>query len=826
MMTVETADAFLDLAVRSGLLSPETLAPYYAAEPPGNPTDPPARRLAGLLVREGLLTAFQATQLIRGRHRGFFLTEKYKLLDLLGVGGMGKVFLCEHLLLQRLVAVKILSGAGESAPAPGAVERFYREARAVAALDSAYVVKVHDVDAARGQPFMVMEYVDGADLHRITTAVGPLPVGTAAEYTRQAALGLAAAHAAGLVHRDVKPGNILADRTGAVKLLDLGLARFFDDAGRNQNLTARFDSEGVLGTADFISPEQITSTSAADIRSDLYSLGCTLYFLLIGKGIFDEGSATQKLMWHQFREPPPVTARGDVPDGLAAVVNRLLAKKPADRYQTPVEVAEALTPFAAARSAPPPPSVLPKVRPESYRLGLSRLPPPSGSGLAALESVPHGPAPRTPTAPMSHPPKGSTDGSRTQRTQPIDRPAPEPAPTPTPTAPLPPPRPPARRRWPLAVGVAALVGIAVGLAAAFGPFDREKAGPQLPQPLPQVGPQALQPGPGPTPPVAGGVIKAGGSTFVGPMVARWAELYQAQSGVKIEYDGVGSGKGQEGALTGKYRFGCSEAPLDDAQLAAAKSAGKEVRHIPLVLGAVVPTYNVPGLPPRTRLRFTGGVLADIFLGKIDRWNDPQIGANNPGLKDALPDLPIKVVHRSDKSGTTAIWTDYLSEVSADWRVGPGKGTVVKWPVGEGASGSTGVTDKVNRTTGALGYVELSNAIQDGLPFGEVRNKSGKYIVPSLASVTAAAAGHAERIPDDMRYSLVDSPGDESYPICGTAWAILVFPAGREADQEVLAFLEWAAHAGQAHVTDLRYAPLPAALQLRLDGMFYRLKAKP
>jgi phosphate transport system substrate-binding protein len=156
------------------------------------------------------------------------------------------------------------------------------------------------------------------------------------------------------------------------------------------------------------------------------------------------------------------------------------------------------------------------------------------------------------------------------------------------------------------------------------------------------------------------------------MMTRWAELYEAKAGVKFAYEGVGSGKGIDGALSGKYTLGCMDAFLTDAQLAAAKAAGKEVRHVPLVLGAVVPTHNVPGLPPGTRLRFTGAVLAEIFLGKVNRWNDPVLRANNPDLADRLPDLPIRVVHRSDASGTTAIWTEYLSAVSADWRAGPGR----------------------------------------------------------------------------------------------------------------------------------------------------------
>lgn len=818
MPAVDTATDFLDLVVRSGLLPPDVVAPYHVADPPGKPDDSPARRLAAQLVRDRLLTASQAGQLLRGKHRGFFLTEKYKLLDLLGVGGMGKVFLCEHLLLHRLVAVKVLVTSGNAAPSAGGVERFYREARAVAALDSPYVVKVHDIDTARGQPFMVMEYVDGPDLHRITTAAGSVPLPVAAEYTRQAALGLQAAHEAGLVHRDIKPGNVLVDRSGAVKLLDLGLARFYADVSRNKNLTARYEADGVLGTADFMSPEQITNTSEVDIRSDLYSLGCTLYFLLTGRHVFDEGTTPQKLIWHQFREAPkPSSVKPDVPPEMDAVTAKLMAKNPAARYQTPAELAAALAPFCVGGPFPPPAEVLPKIPPSDYKLGLSLGPPPSGSGPSVYDSV----APSGDLSSPITPPRAAdraTDGMGRMSTPPLSAPRGPITPASLPVL-TPPPPPPAPRRtptWVPAVGGALVTVIAV---FAFIGWPGQRPGSQS-----QPAPDPVTPLP---PPAAftGKVVKAGGSTFVAPMMTRWAELYEAKAGVKIAYESVGSGKGVEGVLAGGYAVGLTDAPLTDAQIAAARAAGKAVRHVPLVLGAVVPAHNIPGLPREARIRFTGPILAEIYLGRITRWNDERIVANNPGLIDVLTDVEIEVVYRSDASGTTDIWTDYLSTVSAAWKAGPGKGTTVRWPVGEGAAKTVGVAQLVNRTPGAIGYVELSNAMQDGLTFGEVRNKAGQYVVASLGGVTAAAAKANDRIPDDMRFSLVNADGDDAYPICGTTWAVLVYPAAGVPDPEAVAFLEWAAHAGQAHAAGLRYAPLPGPLQLRLDGVFYRLRAK-
>ena len=325
MTTPPTTLDFFGLIERSGLLALDRLAPYRVR----SGQEPQSSELiARQLIRDRLLTPFQARILLRGKFKGFFISDKYKILDQLGEGGMGRVLLCEHLVLHKLVAVKLLNATASAAP--GATERFLREARAAAAVDHPNIVRVFDVDRAGTTPFMVLEYVDGMNLHQLVTTHGPFSVARAVEYTRQAAVGLHAAHLAGLIHRDIKPGNLLLNRPGIIKVLDLGLARFMQDAGRNDNLTARFDDNSILGTADFIAPEQTMNSSNVDIRADIYSLGHTFYFLLTGKMSFGEGNAAQKLIWHQLRQPEPVSSvRAGVPLAVQNVLVRMIQKKPA-----------------------------------------------------------------------------------------------------------------------------------------------------------------------------------------------------------------------------------------------------------------------------------------------------------------------------------------------------------------------------------------------------------------------------------------------------------------------------------------------------------------
>ena len=254
-----------------------------------------------MLVHEGVLTHFQAKQFLDGKWRGFSI-GKYKVLERLGSGGMGSVYLCEHKLMRRRVAVKVLPTA--KAEDPASLERFYREARAVAALDHPNIVRAYDIDQVEKLHFLVMEYVDGASLQEIVKRAGPLDALRAAHYIRQSALGLQHAHeTAGLVHRDIKPANILVDRTGIVKILDMGLARFFND--EEDVLTKKYD-ESVLGTADYLAPEQALDSHSVDIRADIYSLGATFYFCLTGRTPFHEGTVAQKLIWHQTRQPKPI----------------------------------------------------------------------------------------------------------------------------------------------------------------------------------------------------------------------------------------------------------------------------------------------------------------------------------------------------------------------------------------------------------------------------------------------------------------------------------------------------------------------------------------
>lgn len=354
-----TIDGLLALGYKSGLLDPETIALEQDSWRQAGEEPQTAKDLADALIRSGHLTRFQAEKLLTGKWRGFIIAGKYRLLERLGAGGMGHVYLCEHIVMGRRVALKVLPlGQAED---PASLARFYREARAVARLDHPNIVRAHDIDHEDKLHFIVMEHVDGCNLHDLVRRNGTLTWLRAAHYIRQAALGLEHAHEAGLVHRDIKPGNLLLDRQGVVKVLDMGLARFFHED------TAAFIKEYevgyIIGTADYVAPEQIVD-SRVDIRADVYSLGGTFYYLLVGKSPFQDGSNAQKMIWHQVRQPRSLRVlRPDVPEGLVRVVERMMAKEPARRYQTPAEVADALELFTREPVEPPtdaelPPSVL------------------------------------------------------------------------------------------------------------------------------------------------------------------------------------------------------------------------------------------------------------------------------------------------------------------------------------------------------------------------------------------------------------------------------------------------------------------------------------
>ncbi|QDU38155.1 Serine/threonine-protein kinase PknB [Maioricimonas rarisocia] len=326
-------DSFVAVVRRSGLIEGSRLDSLLDEFRDKAPDRTEAQMFAAFLVRNKKLTAWQAEKLLHGKHKGFFL-GKYKLLRLLGKGGMSSVYLAEHVLMRRRCAIKVLPA--KRVNDASYLGRFHREAQAVAALDHPNIVRAYDVDSESDSRmeihFLVMEYVEGKSLLEIILDDGPLRPIEAAEIMRQAAMGLHHAHNAGLVHRDIKPGNLLVDTHGIVKLLDLGLARFFD--GEEESLTIQHD-EKVLGTADYLAPEQAIDSHSVDARADIYSLGCTLYFSLTGHPPFTEGTLAQRLLAHQNREPNPVEAeRDDVPPSLLAILGQMMAKDREDRYQS------------------------------------------------------------------------------------------------------------------------------------------------------------------------------------------------------------------------------------------------------------------------------------------------------------------------------------------------------------------------------------------------------------------------------------------------------------------------------------------------------------
>ncbi len=349
MSAPTTIEDFVELGVRSGLIDPERTE---AAAAPSSTLD----EYVNHLIESGQLTRFQAEKLMHGRWRGFVIAGKYRLLERLGAGGMGAVYLCEHVTMSRRVALKVLPLT--QAADPASLKRFYREARAVARLDHPNIIRAHDLDHEDNLHFLVLEFVDGCNLHDFVRRNGPMSPLRTAHYLRQAALGLAHAHESGLVHRDIKPSNMLLDRAGCVKLLDMGLAQFFDEG--NSAFVKEFENGFVIGTADFVAPEQVVD-SQVDIRADIYSLGCTAYFLLTGRSPFQEGTSHQKMLWHQVRMPKPISqSRDDVPESLIKLIDRMMAKEPERRFQTPLELADALVEFTttpipapAAEEMPP-----------------------------------------------------------------------------------------------------------------------------------------------------------------------------------------------------------------------------------------------------------------------------------------------------------------------------------------------------------------------------------------------------------------------------------------------------------------------------------------
>jgi phosphate transport system substrate-binding protein len=302
-------------------------------------------------------------------------------------------------------------------------------------------------------------------------------------------------------------------------------------------------------------------------------------------------------------------------------------------------------------------------------------------------------------------------------------------------------------------------------------------------------------------------INGAGATFPYPIYSKWFDAYtKVDPSVRFNYQSIGSGGGQKQILAQTVDFGASDGPMSDENLA--KAPGK-LLHIPTVAGADVVAYNLPGNPA---LKFDADTIAGIFLGQITKWTDAKIAATNPGV--SFPDRDIVVVHRSDGSGTTYIWTDYLSKISSEWKSKVGTNTSVNWPTGIGGKGNEGVAGQIKQTPGALGYVELIYAVQNKMPYAEVKNAAGSFVKATLESITVALA--TAEIPDDFRFSITNAPGKDAYPVCGATW-LLVYQQQKDPakGKKLVEFLKWAEKDGEQMAKDLEYAPLPENLQQRV-----------
>jgi phosphate transport system substrate-binding protein len=312
-------------------------------------------------------------------------------------------------------------------------------------------------------------------------------------------------------------------------------------------------------------------------------------------------------------------------------------------------------------------------------------------------------------------------------------------------------------------------------------------------------------------------LNGAGATFPAPIYTKWfSEYHNAHGNVQINYQAIGSGGGIRQITERTVDFGASDGPMTSEQIQAAPG----ILHFPTVMGAVVPVYNIPGV--EAELKFTGAVLADIFMGNITKWNDKAIAGLNPGVH--LPDTDIAVVHRADGSGTTYIFADYLGKVSADWRKKVGVNTSVKWPVGVGGKGNEGVAGQVKQQPGSIGYVELIYAIQNKIDYGQVQNMSGRFVKASLAGVTAAASAAAHAMPPDFRVSITNAPGENVYPISSFTWLLVYQNQKDKAKGKVITdFMHWMLADGQKYCADLGYAPLPKEVVALEEAAIARVK---
>jgi phosphate ABC transporter phosphate-binding protein len=805
-------EQFLRNLQDSGLATHDEIQRLLATLSTTEETDGAA--LARQLVRAGKLSSYQSNAVLDGRLNDLRIGA-YEVLDLLGKGAMGTVYKARHRTMKRVTAIKVL--APEVAKQGAFAQRFQREAETLAQLSHVNIIMAFDAGESLAGPFLAMEFIQGRDLASEVNATGPLSLADALDCVLQAARGLEYAHDRGLIHRDIKPANLMRDARGVVKVADLGLARI-KHAQAAQSESALTQAGGIVGTVDYMAPEQAVDSSTVDHRADIYSLGCTLFFLLTGRPMYSGTSLMSLLLLHRDAPPPSLLeARPGSPESVNALFQRMVAKKPSDRYATMTEVVLALEAASqsldAAGLSPPGPRPAPRAGTSASEHTMAYT--------SSREATDHGLAAKVPaiTVVSAAPPAPTlvTTAPAPENERP---PTASPADTKSAVAPSPsqaPTRRPRVNRGVILAG-ATLAGVLIVAALIWRPFQRDESSREPAADKPKSSEPAEKKGP-----FVGVILNGGGSTFVNPLMQHWAGIYLKSHSVRVDYQPVGSGRGMDGVINRVYVFGCSDTPLTDQQLSTVRKADDDMIHIPLVLGAVVPAYNLPGITGN-QLRFTGPILADIYLGKITRWNDPALKIANPGVN--LPDMPITPVHRADKSGTTFIWTDYLSRVSGAWKAKFGATLQMQWPGGLKGEGNHGIADQLSRTIGSLGYLELSFALENNLSFGQVKNRAGKFITPSLASVTASAQA-LTTIPVDLRLSLIDGAGTDTYPIVGLTYALVhsnqaANPTGRE----LIAFLRWATHEGQAYVKELYYAPLPPELVQRSDAALATVKLAP
>ncbi|MBA4187290.1 MAG: hypothetical protein C0467_04645 [Planctomycetaceae bacterium] len=359
MSVPNSVEELLGLIRRSGVVDERQLNAYLERPKFASGLPAEVQDFLDMMIRDGILTNFQAEQYLLGKSRGFVIGQ-YKLLERVGVGGMGQVFLCENAVTRKRAAIKVLPPS--KADQPSALGRFQREARAAAALEHPNVVRTHQIDQDGDLHFIVMDYIDGSNLMEMVQNFGAMDIARAVSYARQVAAGLDYAFRSKIIHRDIKPGNVLVDRKGVARILDMGLARILTDHA--DQLTIKYDDKIVLGTADYVAPEQVANSHSVDGRADIYALGATLYFLLAGHPPFPTGTVSQKLLWHRTKEPTPIRAiRPEVPEGLAAVLAKMMAKDPKARYQTPAQVVVALDDFLPATVRLPTEEEMPQLSP-------------------------------------------------------------------------------------------------------------------------------------------------------------------------------------------------------------------------------------------------------------------------------------------------------------------------------------------------------------------------------------------------------------------------------------------------------------------------------